>query len=371
VRSGRIPAPLVDAALVVVALLDAVVMADRPYAVSFAVVAALALAVRRRWPYLVFALALPATVVSTAVVAGAVALYSVAVNTRNRRTLAVCAIVYSICIGATNWDHPDFTEPTRVDLLVSTGYNIATAAAAVFLGQLVQARRELQQRLTEIHQAREHEQQLVAQTVLAEERAQLAREMHDVVSHQVSLITIQAGALQVNTTDPDTRTTAQTIRDLAVRTLDELRHMVTVLRASGTAPTELTPQPTLAGLNRMIANSGIGTRLDGDLPTDISAATQRAIYRTVQEALTNIRKHAPGATATIRIRQDDDAIEVVITNTPSTHPTVPLPGARHGLIGLRERAELLGGAVTAGPTADNGYRIQLRLPATIRNQATG
>ncbi|MDI6104638.1 histidine kinase [Actinoplanes sp. NEAU-A12] len=361
------PAAVVDAALIVAAVLDAMLMAeaDRPYAVVSTTVAALALAVRRRLPYLVFALTLPATAVSSAVVAGAVALYTVAANTRNRRTLAVCAVIYSVSCAATVGNH-DLPAPTRVDLLVSVGYNIATAAAAMFLGQLVQARRDLQQRLAEIHQVREHEQQLVAQTVLAQERAQLAREMHDVVSHQVSLITIQAGALQVNTNDPDARTTAQTIRDLSVRTLDELRHMVTVLRASGTAPTELTPQPTLAGLSQMIANSGIETRLDGDLPTDVSAAAQRAIYRTVQEALTNIRKHAPGATATIRVRHDGDTIEVVITNTPATRPTVPLPGAQHGLIGLRERAELLGGTLTAGPTSGDGYRVQLRFPATTQ-----
>jgi signal transduction histidine kinase len=366
VRS-RLPAPLADAALVVVAVLDAVVMTgpDRPYAVVCAVVAALALTVRRRWPYVVFALTLPATAVSTAVVAGAVALYTVAVTTRNRRTLAVCATLYSLCGAATIWTH-ELQDSTRVELIVSVGYNLATAAAAIFLGQLVQTRRDLQQRLTEIHEAREHEQQLLTEKVLATERAQLAREMHDVVSHQVSLITIQAGALLVNTTDADTRTTAQTIRDLAVRTLDELRHMVTVLRASGTAPTELTPQPTLAGLGQLIATSGIDTHLDGDLPTHLDAAAQRAIYRTVQEALTNIRKHAPGATATIRTRHDDATIEVVITNTPPTRPTLPLPGARHGLIGLRERTELLGGAITAGPTPGDGYEIRLRLPATIQ-----
>ena len=366
-RSGRLPAPLIDAALVAVALIDAVVMTDpdRPDALIYAVVAALALAVRRRWPYPVFVLALPATIVSSAVVAGAVALYTVAVNSRNRLTLAACAVLYSVCSAVTIWDQ----EPpasTRVELLVSVGYNIATAAAAIFLGQLVQTRHDLQQRLAEIHEAQEHEHRLVTETMLARERAQLAREMHDVVSHQVSLITIQAGALQVNTDDPETRTIAQTIRDLAVRTLDELRHMVTVLRASGTAPTELTPQPTLAGLNQLIANSGIETRLAGELPPDIGAATQRAIYRTVQEALTNIRKHAPGATATITMRYDGDTIEVLITNTPATRPTLPLPGARHGLIGLRERTELLGGTVTAGPTPDYGYRIELRLPVTIQ-----
>lgn len=365
--SGRVAVPLVDAALVVMAVLDAVVMthSDSPYAFGYAVVAALALAVRRRWPYPVFAIVLPAAVVSSAVVAGAVALYTVAVHTRNRRTLAGCAALYSICSAAAFWGQ-NLRESTGVEMLVAVGYNIATAAAAIFLGQLVQTRRDLQQRLTEIHEAREHEQQLLTDKVLAKERAQLAREMHDVVSHQVSLITIQAGALLVNTGDPDTRTTAETIRGLAVRTLDELRHMVTVLRASGSAPTELTPQPTLAGLNQMIVNSGIETRLDGDLPADVSAAAQRAIYRTVQEALTNIRKHAPGATATIRMRHDDATIEVVITNTPATRPTVPLPGARHGIVGLRERTELLGGAVTAGPTADNGYQIRLRLPAAVR-----
>jgi signal transduction histidine kinase len=366
VKSGRTSAPFVDATLVMVALLDAVVMTDpdRPYADIVAVVAAFALAVRRRWPYLVFALTLPAAAVSPASAAGAVALYTVSATTRNRRTIAVCAILYSLACLA---QLPDYGFPTaaRVDLLISLGYNIATAAAAIFLGQLVQARRDLQQRLAEIHQAREHEQQLLAQTVLAKERAQLAREMHDVVSHQVSLIAVQAGALQVNTSDPDTKTTAKTIRELSVRTLDELRHMVTVLRASGTAPTELTPQPTLAGLGQLIANSGIETRLLGDLPADISAATQRAIYRTVQEALTNIRKHAPGATATIHIQRHNATIEVAITNTPATRPTQPLPGARHGLIGLRERTELLGGSITCGPTADKGYQIQLRLPTTI------
>jgi signal transduction histidine kinase len=367
VRAGRLSAPLADAVLVVVAVLDAVVMTDtdRPYAVICAVIAALALTVRRRWPYLVFALILPATVLSSAVVAGAVALYTVAVNARNRRTPAICAILYSICSAATVLDQ-ELPEFTHIELLISVGYNIATAAAAIFLGQLLQTRHDLQQRLAEIHEAQEHEQRLVTETVLARERAQLAREMHDVVSHQVSLITIQAGALQVNTDDPETRTTAQTIRGLAVRTLDELRHMVTVLRAAGTAPTELTPQPTLAGLNQMIANSGIETRLVGELPPGIGAATQRAVYRTVQEALTNIRKHAPGATATIRIGHDDTTIEVVITNTPATRPTLALPGAHHGLIGLRERAELLGGAITAGPTTGNGYQIQLRLPATTR-----
>jgi signal transduction histidine kinase len=277
------------------------------------------------------------------------------VSGRDRWVSIACAVLYSACSAATTWS-TDPAVPTHIEVLVSLGYNVATAAAAIFLGQLIQTRHALRQRLTEIEQAREHEEQLLTEKALAKERAQLAREMHDVVSHQVSLISTQVGALQVDTPDPDTRTTAQTIRDLSVRTLDELRHMVTVLRASGTAPTELTPQPTLAGLNQLIANCGIETRLIGDLPADMGAATQRAVYRTIQEALTNIRKHAPGATATIQMQHDDATIEVIITNTPATRPTVPLPGARYGLVGLRERTELLGGVPEAARRRPTGRR---------------
>jgi signal transduction histidine kinase len=123
---------------------------------------------------------------------------------------------------------------------------------------------------------------------------------------------------------------------------------------------------TLAACAILYSGGSAATIWNHDTPASPRAAAQRAIYRTVQEALTNIRKHAPGATATIRMRYDDATIEVIITNTPATRPTLPLPGARHGLIGLRERTELFGGAVTAGPTAENGYQIQLRLPTTTQ-----
>jgi signal transduction histidine kinase len=90
---------------------------------------------------------------------------------------------------------------------------------------------------------------------------------------------------------------------------------------------------------------------------------QRAIYRTVQEALTNVRKHAPGATATVRLGHEPGAFVVTVTNTPPTRPALPLPGSRQGLVGLKERAELLGGTLEAGATANDGYRVTLRVPA--------
>jgi signal transduction histidine kinase len=334
-----------------------------PVSVTSAVVAALALAFRRRWTYVSFAVTVPAMFISEAAVATLIALYTVARYKRNRRALAVCALV--VAVGyASPWPPFDFSDIPGKAFLLNVVYATMTAAAPAFLGQLVRTRHALSLRLREIDDAREHERELIAQTVLAKERAQLAREMHDVVSHQVSLIAVRAGALQVSTADPAAKDAAYTIRKLSIDTLDELRHMVNLLRASGSLDTELTPQPTLADLARLIASSGIEVRLAGDLPTGIGAHSQRTIYRTVQEALTNVRKHAPGATATVRITQTDTDLIVVITNTRPTRPTVPLPSAHHGLVGLRERAELLGGTVEAGPTDDGGFRVRLSLGTT-------
>jgi signal transduction histidine kinase len=246
--------------------------------------------------------------------------------------------------------------------LASAAYALAPAAAAAFLGQFVQARRELSARLEEITEAREHEQLMATQKVLSEERAQLAREMHDVVSHQVSLIAVRAGALQVSTADAEAKEAAGTIRLLSVRTLDELRHMVNVLRAGGSGPTDLAPQPTLAQLTDLVAGSGIEATLRiGSLP-DLDPPAERAIYRTVQESLTNVRKHAPGASAEVVLAHDAGAVTVTVTSTAPTRPTVPLPSSRHGLLGLNQRAALLGGTLTWAPTPDGGWKNTLTLP---------
>ncbi|MET9565779.1 sensor histidine kinase [Streptomyces tauricus] len=363
---GRpIPAPVLDALLITVSLLDIWVHEEsgEPLRRGAALLATAALALRRHVPLTVFLLTVPAALVSDALFAPLAALYTLASLNRHRILLAAAALALAAC-DLTYWEWPD---PTFADFsdssdLVTVTYSLATAAAPVFLGQLVQARRELSLRLQEISQAREHERELRAQSVLAKERAQLAREMHDVVSHQVSLIAVRAGALQVATHDEAAREAATTIRQLSVQTLEELRHMVSVLRAAGSRPTELTPQPSLADLQRLIDASGIDTELHTDLPDILPPPLQRAVYRAVQEALTNVRKHAPGATAVIRVRYEGDTVHAAVVNTASTRPALLLPGAHHGLAGLRQRAELLGGTVTAGPTPDGGYALHLHLP---------
>ncbi|GAA2247915.1 two-component sensor histidine kinase [Streptomyces ruber] len=365
---GRhVPAPLVDAAALVASLADVRINIPHGYGPGLlcALLAAFVLPLRRRFPLATFVLTLPSALFTDAVFAPLAALYTLSSLNHHRVLLALCGVVYAISdFLPWRWWELDADRFSAQDLsVVNLTYTVAWATAPVFLGQLVQARRELSLRLDEISEAREHERLLTAQSVLARERAQLAREMHDVVAHQVSLIAVQAGALQVGTQDDGTRQAAATIRRLSVQTLEELRHMVSVLRASGSRPTELTPQPSLADLRRLVDTSGIEAELHTDLPGTLPPPVQRAVYRTVQEALTNVRKHAPGATATIGLHREGGTVRVTVTNTAPTRPALPLPGAHHGLVGLRQRAELLGGTVTSGPTEEGGYELRLELPA--------
>ncbi|MEU6844179.1 histidine kinase [Streptomyces sp. NPDC046716] len=354
-----------DAVLVAAALADVWVNVDGEdhSAMAAALLGVAALTVRRRRPLLVFALTLPSALLTDAVFATLAALYTLSSLARHRSLLVCCALAFTVCdFMPWPWSTLETGELGRTHALVNITYTLATAAAPVFLGQLVQAHRELSLRLAEITEAREHQQLLTSQAVLAKERAQLAREMHDVVSHQVSLIAVQAGALQVGSRDADARAAGATIRRLSVQTLDELRHMIGVLRASGSRPTELTPQPSLADLHQLVGASGIETELVTNVSGELPPRLQRAVYRTVQEALTNVRKHAPGATATVRIQHHGPRLRVTITNTTPTRPALRLPGAHHGLIGLGQRAELLGGSVTSGPTSDGGFALRLELP---------
>ncbi|WUI01451.1 histidine kinase [Spirillospora sp. NBC_00431] len=358
---------MLDAGLVAVSLLDAwfQVGIGLRSDTGCAALASFALPLRRRAPLPAFILTVPAVLTSSAMAAALIAMYSLATRTRRRPLLAVCTAAFAACY-ILPWPAPKIGDIVGVSDVPDLAYGLALAAAPVLLGQLVQARRDLAARLAEITEVREHEQFLAAQSVLAGERAQLAREMHDVVSHQVSLIAVRAGALQVSTGDPDAKDAASTIRRLSVQTLDELRHMVNVLRASGGPATELTPQPTLAQLHTLVAGCGIRTDLDIDLTGELPPPVQRAIYRTVQEALTNARKHAPGSTARVVIRQRNGTVRTAVTNTAPTRPALPLPSAHHGLIGLRQRAELLGGTLESGTTPDHGYHLNLNLPVAPR-----
>jgi signal transduction histidine kinase len=304
---------------------------------------------------------------STVLVAPLVAVFSVAERVRRRWVVAVVvAGSFAAQLAAVLVD--GFNGTGNVAFLQGVVYAAVFAGGPAALGLLLGARRQLTSQLHELTEARQSERVLLAGSILAEERTRLAREMHDVVSHQVSLIALQAGALRVTADTPATRDIAATIRTLATRTLDELRVMIGVLRSGQAA--ELAPQPQLADIPRLIADSGLPASLDSDLPPDQQwpDAVQRAAYRSVQEGLTNARKHAPGAPITIHLRVQRHSLLVHIHNDPPPAPVTAaggqarsLPNGGHGLIGLRERAELLGGQLYATPTDTGGFDLLVTL----------
>lgn len=322
---------------------------------------------RRRVPLLSCLLCLPGIVWSAVLVAPIVAIFTVADQIRRRWILAV---VVAATVGAqiASDQFEGFGDPGNVAFLQEVVFAIVVATAPAAFGLLMGARRQLTAQLRELTESRQSERILLAGSVLAEERTRLAREMHDVVSHQVSLIALQAGALRVTADSDATKEIAVTIRTLATRTLDELRVMIGVLRGGQGA--ELAPQPRLADLPRLVADSGLPVNLDSDVTPDRNwpDAVQRAAYRSVQEGLTNARKHAPGAAITVRLRASGPFLVVQVHNGPppgapasAAGSATALPDGGHGLIGLRERAELLGGRLRAEHTDSGGFDLLVTL----------
>lgn len=201
----------------------------------------------------------------------------------------------------------------------------------------------------------------------AREREQLARELHDTVAHHVSGIAIQAQAGRaIAASHPERAIEAlATIEEAATRTLTELRSIVGVLRAS--QHTEFAPQPGVAEVEQL-ANDGqtrpcVEVKLAGELD-DLSPAVGAAIYRLAQESVTNARRHARHATqVTVAVMGDGDQVRLTVDDDGTSGPASRAP-AGYGLVGMRERATLLGGTFHAGPTADRGWRVEANLPRT-------
>jgi signal transduction histidine kinase len=351
---------------VALAVLDAVLSTRGAGGVSFAIslLAAVALLARHRWPHVAFALTVPALTTAYVLVAPLAALYAVAAKSRSRRGVEVCAAVGFLSYYLP-WPFTDFEPDRVVGNLLGLIYASVFIGAPVALGLLTRTRQDLDQRLAELTASSQREQQLVAETVRTQERTHLAREMHDVVSHKVSLIAVQAGAMERTTADDVAREAARTIRELSVQTLNELRSHVGVLRGSGGRARELVPQPSLADIPRLLADSGANatTEFHGVSERRWPDHVERAAYRTVQEALTNISKHAPGAQVVVRVLGDEACLRVVVRNgPPAFEQAANLSGGGHGLIGLRERAELLGGTFRAEPTSDHGFLVEAVYP---------
>lgn len=354
-----------DLAFVVIAVLDVwLVIPEQapPYSVYLSAASCVALLLRRRFPFTAVVLAVPGFFAGWAQLAAMFALGYLARRKPFHWHMWVGAGLVWLCRFIL-WPLADFFDLTWRMHILDAIYGVIVAGMPVAIGLLIQARAELAARLAELAESRDRERQLHTQAVRAEERARLAREMHDVVSHDITLIAMQAGVLCAADTDPEAKKTADTIRTLSRHTLEELRGLVGVLRSGS----DMTVQADLDNLDELIRHAGVPVRVSVEnLPSSLPRQVSAAAYRTVQEALTNVRKHAPGATAFVHISASNDTLSVEVRNdrpNARRNPALP-PGGGYGLAGLAERAKLLGGTFDAECTDDGGFRIRARYPLT-------
>ena len=251
-------------------------------------------------------------------------------------------------------------------------YGVVYFGGAWLIGRVVRARRGRVSALeaqTEHLEQEQEEPEERARLAVAHERQRIARELHDVIAHCVTVIIVQAGAAeQVVDRDPTaTRDALRSIRAVGNEALAEMRRLLGVLREDGDE-LRLDPQPGLARLDELVSQAGeagLSVQVTSvGQPRPLPPGVDLAAYRVVQEALTNVRKHAPTGDAAVHLQWLPDAISVeIINHGPARTVSAPeTDGAGQGLIGMRERVALYGGVMTATPHEDAGFTVSVRLP---------
>ena len=369
------------------------------------------LLLRRRWPIAVVLIALAVAPAQMGGVLEVVALYTLAASDVPRRITA--AVVGMTALGTLlvafvtmnrSMAHGGYHTPVWLVLLVSVLMALGLTAPPVLLGLYAGARRRLVESLRERADGLERELSLLAEKAgeraeraRIEERARIAREMHDVVAHRVSLMVVHASAVAaVVHSDPDrAQDSARLLGDMGRQALGELRQMLGVLRtapgrdaAAVVIPEQREPVrlpssvaveeaareaeddgsgPWLAELGVLVEQSraaGMAVTLseEGDR-RPLAPPVERAAYRVVQEALTNVHKHAGGAKTLVRVAYRSEEIAVLVENEPPDgRSSAGLPSGGNGLVGMRERVTGLGGGFVAGATGSGGFRVSAVIP---------
>ncbi|MFE9722327.1 histidine kinase [Streptomyces sp. NPDC005794] len=245
------------------------------------------------------------------------------------------------------------------------------SAFALLVVTVVQVRREAQREVTVQRTVTAVERD---RRTLLEERTTIARELHDVVAHHMSVVAIQAEAApyRVENPPPELVQAFATIRENAVSALTELRRVLGVVRAEDYEAPDA-PQPTLAEIDRLLDNvreTGLETEktVTGAV-RELPQGVELSAYRIVQEALSNTLRHAPGAAAKVEIGYVLGGLGVRVVNGPARGLVKPSPGAGHGITGMRERVAMLNGEMTAGATDDGGYEVAVFLPVPVRHDS--
>ena len=321
---------------------------------------------RRRRPVTLALISVPLGLFSSAS-GGAVAILMFTVAVHRRFPVAAAVTVLNVApVLVLVWLRPD----PGVGYWESVIWLSVLAAILLLWGSLIRSRRQLVRSLRDRAERAESEQQLRVAQAQQLERARIAREMHDVLAHRISLLSLHAGALEIRPEAPpaEVAKAAGVIRASAHQALQDLREVIGVLRepASGGDPER--PQPTLADLATLVEESrAAGARVDLQLPPDGASPPDvvgRTAYRMVQEALTNARKHAPGARVTVTVGGAPGTGLTITVCNPGPVSPVPtaIPGAGTGLIGLAERATLAGGRLDHRREPGGGFTLEAWLP---------
>jgi signal transduction histidine kinase len=362
-----------DAAIALIALPPTVVILAHGHKVEAhggiakvvlaALLSVLPLLVRRRWPVQVLALVLaldlafpgPAAFLPAALVA----LYTIA-SRRPWRVALIAAAVTAVAFAL----HPllwGYSLPLSAAIA-----ELALVAFALALGRYQTTRSVYVEQLRERAGRLERERELLAQQGAAEERMRIARELHDVVAHNVSLMVVQAQALGMTAHDEqETRRGARSIADLGRTAMNEMHRTLELMRPES-AEVERSPQPTLNDLGALVETArtaGISAELSvSGEPRPLASGVELSAYRIVQEALTNVLKHAGEAHTKVSVRYRDRGLELEIVDDGRGASGPAVAGRGHGLIGMRERVALFGGTLSAGPLNGRGYRVEATLP---------
>jgi signal transduction histidine kinase len=342
--------------------------------IGIAVFSGAALALRRRYP--MFALALLTIATSVAVVSGqsffaepfiVFPVYQVASQYERRRSLAslvtVCAVMaISMLISV------DYRTTNGVGSLA-----ILASVAAWFVGDSVRVRRTYVAGLADQAAQRQREILERSQLSVAEERLQIARELHDVVAHSLSVIAVQSGVGRhvIDEHPAQAKKALAAVEETSRTALDELRRMLGVLRHDDQRPATLRSAPGVGALGQLVEQvraAGVDVALDvqTSLTTTLSATADLAIYRIIQEALTNVVKHTGHASVRVEVRDEPGALVLEVLDDGGDLVAYPQPVedvvAHHGIIGMRERVALFAGSLEAAPRPGGGFRVLARLP---------
>ncbi|MEV8309663.1 histidine kinase [Streptomyces flavidovirens] len=391
-----------------------------PLGVVFGLVVGSALVLRRRWPIAVVLVSIAVTPAEMAFLMGIVSLYTLAASEVPRRiTVVLAGMSFAGTLIVTfvrtqqdvaNAADGDFRPGPWYVPLVSLFMSLGLTGPPVLYGLYIGARRRLMESLRERADSLERELSLLAdraeeraEWARTEERTRIAREMHDVVAHRVSLMVVHAAAIQaVALKDPAKAVkNAALVGDMGRQALTELREMLGVLRsgdagnarerqgsaasvasavplaavgvaAAAAAAAEAEDGPCLADLEALVGQSRqagmvVELSVEGD-PVACGPLVEQTAYRVVQEALTNVHKHAAGAKTWVRLAHRGSEIAMQVENGPSEGGAADagLPSGGNGLVGMRERVTALGGVFVSGPTDAGGFRVSAVLPARPR-----